>query len=126
MSAPTDQQIGEMIRLSGELENALSRVFHVQGRSLHEKITAAENRLPPGAIKQMRFVASVRNAVAHGNATNVDTAKYQNYVSCAKESLHVIQSFAPNVAASNVSFSAIMITLSAIVAIVILAYSIHK
>jgi hypothetical protein len=54
-----------------EIEAFLVTHFKAQGRGLHEKLTSVENHIPPQLRKQIRFVASVRNAVVHEEGDNI-------------------------------------------------------
>lgn len=58
------------IKASKELEYILETEFHATGRGLHEKITSAsssqqQSGIPPHLIKQMRYLATIRNKLIH-------------------------------------------------------------
>ena len=53
------------VKASKELECILEREFHASGRGLHEKITSIATHLPTHLIKQMRYLATIRNKLIH-------------------------------------------------------------
>ena len=58
------------IKTSKELEYILESQFQATGRGLHEKITSASSQhhdqpLPEHLIRQMRFLATIRNKLIH-------------------------------------------------------------
>lgn len=59
------QQAGEVIGFARDLEQLLTEVYGATALGLHAKITHAEKQLGSERVKQLRFVASVRNRVAH-------------------------------------------------------------
>ncbi|KAG9400109.1 hypothetical protein AC1031_011019 [Aphanomyces cochlioides] len=54
-----------VIKCSKELEYILEASFGAQGKGLHEKISAASSQLSPRLVKQMRFLATIRNRLIH-------------------------------------------------------------
>mmetsp|Transcript_22626 Transcript_22626/g.57943 ORF Transcript_22626/g.57943 Transcript_22626/m.57943 type:complete len:116 (+) Transcript_22626:230-577(+) len=54
-----------VIRSSKELEALLETEFGASGRGLHEKITSVQGQLSPGLVKQMRYLATIRNKLIH-------------------------------------------------------------
>lgn len=52
---------------SGKIEERLVRILGAEGRGLHEKISNIEEYLPAKIIRLTRYIASVRNKVAHEN-----------------------------------------------------------
>ncbi|CAK4609376.1 unnamed protein product [Aphanomyces euteiches] len=54
-----------VIKCSKELEYILEASFGAQGKGLHEKISAASSQLSPQLVKQMRFLATIRNRLIH-------------------------------------------------------------
>ncbi len=47
------------------LEALLEQALGATGKGLHEKISSVQNRLPPQVVKQLRFIATVRNKIVH-------------------------------------------------------------
>jgi hypothetical protein len=47
------------------LEGLLEARFGAEGRGLHEKLASVEARLPPEALSNGRYVATMRNKVVH-------------------------------------------------------------
>ncbi len=54
-----------VIKTSKELEFFLEQEFRASGKGLHEKISSVQNQLPDSLIKQMRFLATIRNKLIH-------------------------------------------------------------
>src|SRR5258708_18174708 len=47
------------------LESLLETRFGASGRGLHEKLASVEATLPPDALRDGRYVATIRNRVVH-------------------------------------------------------------
>jgi hypothetical protein len=47
------------------LESLLEQAFGATGKGLHEKVTSAQDKLPPALVKKLRFIATVRNKIVH-------------------------------------------------------------
>ncbi|RHY42256.1 hypothetical protein DYB28_001400 [Aphanomyces astaci] len=54
-----------VIKCAKELEYILEAEFGATGKGLHEKISAVNGQLPPQLVKQMRFLATIRNKLIH-------------------------------------------------------------
>jgi hypothetical protein len=57
-------QAGVAIDISRRIETALEAAG-ATGKGLHEKASSIEGRLPPGLVRKLRFIASVRNKIVH-------------------------------------------------------------
>ncbi|MAY74885.1 MAG: DUF4145 domain-containing protein [Phycisphaerae bacterium] len=57
--------IDRVVRASKRLEGALERRFGATGRGLHEKISSVEGELDAGVVRDLRFVATIRNKLLH-------------------------------------------------------------
>lgn len=53
------------IRSSKELEHLLETEFRASGKGLHEKISSVESQLTPDLVKNMRYLATIRNKLVH-------------------------------------------------------------
>ncbi|MGF1632519.1 MAG: DUF4145 domain-containing protein [Phycisphaerae bacterium] len=53
-----------VITRTKRLESMLARMG-ATGRGLHEKASSVSGRLPPGTLKRLRFIATVRNKLLH-------------------------------------------------------------
>jgi hypothetical protein len=76
------------IRSSKELEHLLDTEFRASGKGLHEKISSVESQLTPDMVKQMRYLATIRNKLVHEYDFNriPDRAKFiKNFEQSAKE-----------------------------------------
>lgn len=58
------------IKSSKELEYILISQFQSTGRGLHEHITSVSDELPDHLIKQMRYLATIRNKLIHEGEFN--------------------------------------------------------
>lgn len=58
-------QIEAAVTLSRTLETILVDKFNATGKGLHEKVTSAERFLPADLVRQIRYIATIRNAVVH-------------------------------------------------------------
>ncbi|RHZ38268.1 hypothetical protein DYB26_003750 [Aphanomyces astaci] len=64
--APLNRNDYELvIKCAKELEYILEAEFGATGKGLHEKISAVNGQLPPQLVKQMRFLATIRNKLIH-------------------------------------------------------------
>lgn len=61
MASDLDLAVGWSKRFEGELE----RRFNARGRGLHEKLDSVRDDLPPGVVRDLRLVATVRNRIVH-------------------------------------------------------------
>jgi hypothetical protein len=53
------------IRSSKELEHLLGAEFSANGKGLHEKISSVQSALPQELVRNMRFLATIRNKLVH-------------------------------------------------------------
>jgi hypothetical protein len=58
------------IRSSKELEHILDVEFNANGKGLHEKISSVESSLSQELVKNMRYLATIRNKLVHENDFN--------------------------------------------------------
>ncbi|MGL4611785.1 MAG: hypothetical protein ACRCYY_19260 [Trueperaceae bacterium] len=61
-----------VVDYSKHLEHILEKNFGAQGRGLHSKISSVEHLLPDKLVKQLRFLASIRNKVVHDYTYKLD------------------------------------------------------
>jgi hypothetical protein len=54
-----------VVDYSKRLEFILENEFGAQGKGLHSKVSSVEHVLPEKLVKQLRFLASIRNKVVH-------------------------------------------------------------
>lgn len=58
------------IRSSKDLENVLDTQFGARGKGLHEKISSVERSLPQHLVRNMRYLATIRNKLVHEHGFN--------------------------------------------------------
>mmetsp|Transcript_19890 Transcript_19890/g.43515 ORF Transcript_19890/g.43515 Transcript_19890/m.43515 type:complete len:108 (-) Transcript_19890:155-478(-) len=76
-----------VIRAAKELEWLLETEFGARGKGLHEKISSVPS-LPPTLVKEMRYLATIRNKLIHEKDFNQipDRARYiEKFEASAKE-----------------------------------------
>jgi hypothetical protein len=59
-----------VVESSKTLESMLERNFGASGRGLHEKIDSVASRLDSQVIRDLRYVATIRNKIVHEDATS--------------------------------------------------------
>lgn len=58
------------IRSSKDLEHILDTELGAHGKGLHEKISSVETSLPPELVRNMRYLATIRNKLVHEHDFN--------------------------------------------------------
>ena len=58
------------ITSSKELEHLLDTEFGASGKGLHEKISSVEKELTPKLVRNMRYLATIRNKLVHEHDFN--------------------------------------------------------
>jgi len=74
------------------LEALLETGLGAAGRGLHEKVTSVQDRLPPALVKQLRFVATLRNKLVHEAAYQRldDRPGYERACAAAEQGLRAL------------------------------------
>lgn len=92
-------QIETAVTLSRNLESLLAEKFHATGKGLHEKVSSVETALPADLVKQLRFIATMRNSVVHESNFHIpDLPAFVAAADTASQRLHAM----PQVRADNV------------------------
>jgi hypothetical protein len=66
----------QVIKASKELEHVLDTQFGAQGKGLHEKADTVERQLSPQLIKDIHYLATLRNKLVHEyNFNNIPDRK---------------------------------------------------
>jgi hypothetical protein len=79
-----DTSLDNIFVATGCLEKILETKGAV-GRGLHEKATSVESLLSQGSLKSIRFIASVRNKLAHANPSSIPKETKEDLLSaCAR------------------------------------------
>jgi hypothetical protein len=60
---PSDLEL--VVQASKQLEAALEKQYGATGRGLHEKLSSVEQQLPPEIVRNLRFIATMRNKIVH-------------------------------------------------------------
>lgn len=70
-------QIEQAVKLARQLETLLEQKHRASGKGLHEKVSSVEGTLPADLVKQLRYIATVRNSVVHEDGYVIkDPAKF--------------------------------------------------
>jgi len=64
-------QIEKVIQLTRELESLLDKM-EATGKGLHQKISSIQNKLPIGSVKNLRWIATMRNKIVHEHNFKID------------------------------------------------------
>ena len=114
-------QAGEVIGFARELEQLLTRAYGAKALGLHAKITAAESHLGPERVKQLRFVASVRNRIAHEK--DVDDHTMQSVRARSIDLIAFLKSLTrPKYAVASIPATLAILALAAVVLFAHLAF----
>lgn len=73
----SDILIGKIVRVSRELETDLSKYLEAEGKGLHEKVTSVQDKLSVNDVKQIRFIASIRNNLVHDADSNISKERIE-------------------------------------------------
>ncbi len=57
--------IERVVTRTRRLEKLLREKYHAQGKGLHELTCSCEERLPHQVVKQIRYIATIRNKLVH-------------------------------------------------------------
>ncbi len=79
--------IDSAVRGAQQLEAVLEERFGAEGRGLHEKLSSVEHRIPLRVVKQVRWIASLRNRVVHEGAAIKDLADFERAVATSRQQL---------------------------------------
>jgi hypothetical protein len=77
----SDEDIGMVVKTARRLETLLETRFGASGRGLHEKLAAVETMLTPEALRDGRYVATIRNRVVHEDSFSLPDR--DRFVRCA-------------------------------------------
>ena len=76
-----------VIRHSKRLEQLLEQRFQAQGRGLHEKVTHVADRLDEKLVKNLRWIATMRNKVVHEDFSLDNPTQFEKSCERALEAL---------------------------------------
>lgn len=82
--------IDTAVRGARQLEGLLEQRFGAQGRGLHEKLSSVEAQIPLPVVKQIRWIASLRNRVVHEGAVIDDVTDFKRAVTTARRRLEAL------------------------------------
>lgn len=78
----------KVFEYSKAIEKALELKFGAEGRGLHEKVSSVKGDIPDHIVKKIRFIASVRNKLAHEDGYKLDA---DNFYSSGDEVLDFLR-----------------------------------
>ncbi len=90
---PSDLELA--IRWSKKIEAHLERAHRAAGRGLHEKLDSVERRLDEQTVRDLRFLATIRNKLVHeeGYDRIDDREEFRRRVSRAAKALGLRPAF---------------------------------
>ena len=83
--------IENVINLSKKAEHVLEITYEVQGRGLHEKLTAAEPYIPVALFKKLRYIATIRNKLVHEHG--FELSEPEIFLHIAKQAVNELEAF---------------------------------
>jgi hypothetical protein len=69
-------QLETVFGYTKKIEAFLEKEFNAQGRGLHAKVGSIEHRLPEALVKKIRWIATLRNNLAHTEGFTIDNITY--------------------------------------------------
>lgn len=60
---------------SRKIESILENNFGAQGRGLHDKLSSVEAQFPPALARKIRWIATIRNNMAHADDYRLEDAE---------------------------------------------------
>jgi hypothetical protein len=84
----SDSDIDLAIKTSKRLEGLLETRYGAEGRGLHEKLASVEAKLSPEALRNGRYVATMRNKVVHEAGFSLpDRPRFMNCAAALEKEL---------------------------------------
>ena len=84
----TEQEIAKIISQTREVENILKNKFKAQGNGLHQYISFVENQLSQSLLKDLRYLATIRNSAMHEHDFQIKDIN--RYVAVAQKSMDAL------------------------------------
>ncbi|MCE0493538.1 DUF4145 domain-containing protein [Vibrio salinus] len=60
---------------SRKLEQLLKDRYHAEGQGMHQLISSCEERLPHDVVRQLRFIATIRNKAVHEDSFKLENKR---------------------------------------------------
>ncbi|EDH5631378.1 hypothetical protein CB172_13145 [Salmonella enterica subsp. enterica serovar Claibornei] len=86
MAISNSDLLYEIIQACSHMETSLTRLG-ATGRGPHEKISSVKTLFDTNTIRQMRYIATIRNQAAHENNLAVDISRFRKAVSDVQNAL---------------------------------------
>ena len=93
MTTSSEIQIGRTVTISRKIETVLDQELGAAGRGLHEKLNSVQHLLPEYLVKQMRYIATVRNQLMH-EARTLSQADFEQFIATAERAATTIAEIA--------------------------------
>lgn len=81
-----EEELAKIIYFSREIESILKNKFQVKGKGLHTYIDSIENKIETQLVKDLRYIATIRNKSMHESSFKVDN--FSRYKRVAEESIY--------------------------------------
>ena len=79
-------ELAKIISFTRELESILKEKFQAKGKGLHTYIDSIENKLDERLVKDLRYLATIRNKSMHESSFKVDN--FSRYKRVAEQSIY--------------------------------------
>lgn len=84
-----------VLRRTKRLERLLEEKYQAVGKGLHEKTTSVERQLSAPVVRQLRFIASVRNKLMHEDGYNYDRTAEGKFLAVCDEAVQYLLNHQP-------------------------------
>jgi hypothetical protein len=78
-----------VVQKTRRLERVLEEKYQAHGKGLHEKATSVEHKIDSNTLKQIRFIASVRNKLMHEDGYRFDGSESEFLRKCDEAIEHL-------------------------------------
>jgi hypothetical protein len=81
-----EEELAKIIYFSREIETILRTKFQAKGKGLHTYIDSIENKIEIQLVKDLRYIATIRNKSMHESSFKVDN--FSRYKRVAEQSIY--------------------------------------
>jgi hypothetical protein len=90
-----------VLQRTKRIERLLEENYQAVGRGLHDKATSVEHQLDASAVKQLRFIASVRNKLMHEDGYDYDPNDQGRFLEVCDKNIQYLLNCPPVIQASK-------------------------
>lgn len=85
----------DVLQRTKRLERVLSEKYGAEGKGLHEKTTSVERQLEARTVKQLRFIASVRNKLMHEDGYVYNYSDEDKFLAACDQTIEHLLDYQP-------------------------------